>query len=447
MTNVTISHRYMRMAESVRATLSQSLARRRLAPVFSDFYITHLAGMTPLIAVLDTAKIGDHGPYTRPELLHQLSTDLGGMPVYLSNHSGIRYVVLLSQLPKLPRRVDLPPDVPRGKLALGVRFTGQPVVVDWESLKHLAVLGATGSGKSVFLQSLALQACRDEMRLLVSDIDQLTFGMLDGSPHLGAPVARSEQEAFGLVERAIGEFETRAALFVNRPERPQKLSEYNALPGVEPLPRILVILDEASSVLTALGGARGEMGKSLATLGYRGRKFGVHFVFAAQEFTKAVMGPVRDQVGLSVCFRVASGQMAAIMGCKGAERIPESRPGLAISNRHGPMQAYFVEAASLGDSERALPVISDDERVLAERAWFEADGKVSREALMGLGLGQQEARRLQADWRMRGWARNDPARANGLYITPKLVKLLTNRPTQPTLTSPDQPATSPTSPF
>jgi len=132
MNELQISHREMRLAETVSRQLTSALTRRKLTPAFSDFYITRLAGMTPLIAVLDTAKLGDHSPYINAELLHQLSTDLGGLPVYLSNHSGLRYVVLLSPLPKLPRKVELPLDVPRGKLAIGVRFTGQPVLLDWK---------------------------------------------------------------------------------------------------------------------------------------------------------------------------------------------------------------------------------------------------------------------------------------------------------------------------
>src|SRR5512144_495138 len=106
MNELQISHREMRLAETVSRQLTSSLVRRKLTPAFSSFYITRLAGMTPLIAVLDTAKLGDHSPYMSMDLLHQLSTDLGGLPVYLGNHSGIRYVVLLSPLPKLPRKVD-----------------------------------------------------------------------------------------------------------------------------------------------------------------------------------------------------------------------------------------------------------------------------------------------------------------------------------------------------
>jgi hypothetical protein len=434
-----ISQREMRLAETVSRQLTSALMRRKLQPAFSNFYITHLAGMTPLIAVLDTAKIGDHSPYVSADLLHQLSTDLGGLPVYLSNHSGIRYVILLSPLPKLPRRVDLPLDVPRGKLAIGVRFTGQPVLLDWETFLHLAVLGNTGSGKSIFLQSLVSQAIRDEMQLLLSDIDQTTFGMFENHSHLAAPIASTPQEAFGLIEKALSECDRRAELFKTFSERPQKISEYNALAvkqSREPLARMLVVLDEASSVLTALGGAKGAMGQALATLGWRGRKFGIHFVFAAQEFTKDIVGPVRDQVGMTLCFRVRNGQMAERMGCKGAERIPENRPGLAISDRHGPIQTYFVEQSALGVQQSLLPVVTEVEQALFTRAAKETAGRLSIPILVGWGQRERAARQLLENWELRGWVVRDPQRDNARYITAKLAEILpplhgdaSNRPT------------------
>ncbi|MCG2786454.1 MAG: DUF87 domain-containing protein [Anaerolineae bacterium] len=443
MNDLHISQRHMRLAETVSRQLVNALTRRKLQPVFSEFYITHLAGLTPLIAVLDTAKLGDHNPYTSQDLLHQLSTDLGGLPVYLSNHSGIRYVILLSPLPKLPRKVDLPLDIPRGELAVGVRFSGQPVLLEWETLLHLAVLGATGSGKSIFLQSLVLQAVRDEMKILLSDIDQTTFGMLEGHPNLAAPIASTPQEALGLIEQAIAECDRRAELFRQVPERPQKLGEYNALmvkQGKEPLPRVLVVLDEASSVLTALGGAKGAMGQALATLGWRGRKFGIHFVFAAQEFTKDILGPVRDQVGLALCFRVGNAQMAERMGCKGAARIPESRPGLAISNRHGPIQTFFVEQSALGVRQSLLPTLTDLEQTLFTRALAEG-GRLSRARVIEWGsVTEWQARKFLEAWALRGWVSKDAKSDNAFMTTEKIHDLLTNHPTAPTASNPLQPS-------
>lgn len=435
MTDITISHREMRLAETVSRQLSTALVRRKLTPAFSGMYITRLAGMTLLIAVLDISKLGDHGPYISSDLLHQLSTDLGGLPIYLSNHSGIRYVVLLSPLPKLPRKVTLPLDVPRGKLAIGVRFTGQPVLLDWDAFLHLAVLGNTGSGKSIFLQSLVSQAIRDDMQVLLSDIDQTTFGMLEGYANLTAPIATNPKMALELVERAITECDHRSELFKTLPEHPQKLSEYNAQAIKShkgPLPRMLVVLDEASTVLTVLGGAKGAMGQALATLGWRGRKFGIHFVFAAQEFSKDIVGPVRDQVGLTLCFRVRNGQMAERMGCKGAERIPEGRPGLAISDRHGPIQTYFVEQSTLGQRQSLLPTLSELERTLFSRALAEG-GKLPVSNVQEWGrVSEWQARRMVETWAIKGWLAKDSNRDNAFCITPKAQVLLSNHQTAQT---------------
>jgi hypothetical protein len=270
------------------------------------------------------------------------------------------------------------------------------------------------------------------MQMLLSDIDQTTFGMLEGHPSLAAPIAATPQDALGLIEKALAECDRRAELFKTLPERPQKLSEYNALAVKQskaPLPRMLVILDEASTVLTTLGGAKSSMGQALATLGWRGRKFGIHFVFAAQEFTKDIVGPVRDQVGLTLCFRVRNGQMAERMGCKGAERIPENRPGLAISDRYGPIQTYFVEQSVLGYRQNLLPALSDLERSLFTRALAEG-GKLPAAKVQEWGrVSEWQARRLLETWALKGWLAKDANRDNAFCITTKAQALLANQQT------------------
>jgi len=344
-------------------------------------------------------------------------------------------VVLLSALPKLPRKVELPIDFPRGKLALGIRFSGQPVVQDWESFTHMAVIGKSGSGKSVFLRLIIHQAIRNDMKLLLSDIDQASFGMYEEHPALLAPIATTPQSALELVERAIAECDTRANLFKNMPERPEKLSEYNALAvkhSNQPLPRILVVLDEASSVLTALGGSKGAMGQALATLGWRGRKFGVHFIFAAQEFTKDIIGPVREQVGLTICFKVRNSQMAERMNCKGAERIPEGRPGLAVSDLYGPLQTYFIEKPLLSNPLKTLSSLTDMEFSMFQRAQTEG-GKLPTARVQEWGrVSEWQARRLIETWALKGWLSKDANRDNAFCITPKTQVLLSNHQTAQT---------------
>jgi hypothetical protein len=69
----------------------------------------------------------------------------------------------------------------------------------------------------------------------------------------------------------------------------------------------------------------------------------------------------------------------------------------------------------------------------------ETDGKISLEVLMSWSIGHRDARRLQDEWKMRGWAANDPRRKNSLYITPKLADLLPKCQTRQTLPNTFQP--------
>ena len=112
---------------------------------------------------------------------------------------------------------------------------------------------------------------------------------------------------------------------------PESLEEYNRTivrHGGDPLPRLLVVLDAFSALMTTLGGPKSYFANRVAELDWRGRKFGVHLVFAAQDFAKQVVGRVRDQVTAAICFQVRCLEAARAMGCLEAVRIPESRPGL-----------------------------------------------------------------------------------------------------------------------
>lgn len=423
-----ISKREMRQAESVSAAISAALERRGMKAAFRAFYLTRLGGLTLHISVLDAQQIGDHARYINPQLLHQLRTELRGMPVYLSNTNGIRYVTLMSGLPRLPKRVPLPPDVPAERVMLGVQISGAPVGASWESLRHIAVLGISGSGKSAFLRLLAHQAVRGGMRLALADLDGSTFAGLAEHPALVAPLAETPSAARDLVQLALAECDRRAKLY-RQAGGVDNLTDYNrrmVKTGGETLPRWLVALDEASAVLTAMGGGRGALGQTLAMLGWRGRKFGVHFVFAAQEFTKEAVGAVREQAGLAVCFRVRSEEMARRMGCAGASRIPESRPGLAVTDRWGVIQTYYADIP-----QRLEPALKDRERSLFLRC-LQTGGVITRERVMAWGeMSEWQARKELERWALCGWAAKDKKRNNAYTLTDKIKRLLSNAPTSP----------------
>jgi hypothetical protein len=257
--------------------------------------------------------------------------------------------------------------------------------------------------------------------------------MLAEHPLLFAPIAASPQEALELILKALAECDRRAALYKSTPSFPENMDEYNALAvkaGKEPLTRILVMLDESSSVFKAMGGGSGELAGRIAELGWRGRKFGIHFIFGAQEFTKDLVGAVREQVNMSIAFRVkpTSAQMAKAIGCTNAHRIPANRPGFAIVDRFGPMQSYFVPKALLLSSGTIIKdALSDFEQNLFSRAIESSQGNLSLNRISEWGrISQRQARKLQETWALRGWLLKDASNSNSFYLTAKARNLCAN---------------------
>ena len=265
---VQISARLQREAKAVSLKAPALLERRGLQAAFSDWLLTQDRGLTWLFGVLDVTQVERLERYTQQALLHHLSTDLGGVPVYLSNSSGLRFAFLLSGKPSLPRKVAFP-GVERGYALIGEGLTGT-VGVRWERLLHLLVAGMSGSGKSTFLRALVYQALAEGFSLGLGDLDGVTFPMLEEHPQLLTQIAHTPEEMLALVQRALGECDHRDALYRQTPGFPEKLEEYNAIAGregLEVLPRVLIVLDEYNSAVLASGGAKGPLGEAAALLG------------------------------------------------------------------------------------------------------------------------------------------------------------------------------------
>lgn len=431
--NLGILRRDVLQAERVASQLAATMSQRGLVPAFQAHYLTRYAGILLLVSELDVSKLDRMERYASEDLLHQISANLQGIKVYLSNTTGLRYVFPLSKPRGLPRRIDLPADAERGKLALGVNYLGNRVAVRWEELGHMLVAGMTGSGKSMFLRLVVHQALRDGMGLMLADIDQATFPMLANHPALQAPIAVNTAQTLDLIRKTLEECDHRAALFQSMPGYPEHLDEYNKLAvkaGREPLPRLLLVLDEFSATLSALGGGRGDAAQLLAAIGFRGRKFGISIVFAAHEFTKDQVGLLRDQVRSVIMLRVQSREMAKRMNCEGAERISSNHPGLAVTNRWGPMQSYFLDKGALinGGGSQLLGngmSLTPLEANIFHAALNETDGLLTRNHIMRwCESSEWQTRKWLEAWALRGWIAKDPHRNNAYAVTPKLREAL-----------------------
>jgi hypothetical protein len=289
------------------------------------------------------------------------------------------------------------------------------------------VVGKTGTGKSVFLRLLAYQALADGSQLLLSDLDSTTFPMLQGHPSLLAPITATVEDAGSLVSLALAECDYRASLFATAPNYPENLKQYNAICQAEPLPEIVVIFDEFNATVASQGGARGKLAQAVASLGWRGRKFGVRLVFAAQAFDKQIVGAVRDQVGDVIAFRVDTQQTARNCGVAGAHSLP-GIPGRAMSREQGVFQSYLLDRTELinlgGQGSQGKSPLPDDMLSLVRWALEENDGYLPLAAIQERGgLGQYAARELASEWERRGWLGKDAHANNRRFVKPELEKL------------------------
>jgi energy-coupling factor transporter ATP-binding protein EcfA2 len=421
--------RYIPHARALTAAVISVLTVRGLPPLISSVKIAETEhGDVWAFVVLDVKQIARMEAYTTQDVLHQIGTVLKGRMPVICNHTGLGYGFSMGKRRSLPAKIEFP-GVQDGVLQIGRSLHGD-VHPDWDELGHVLVAGMTGSGKSVLLRSIAHQGIAQGGGVVVADLDGATLPMLDGHPSLLRPIARTPQDVAALVQWLLGECDHRAALYSAVDGFPENLNEYNAQvvkKAQPPLPPILVILDEYSATITALGGANGEFAGQVAQLAWRGRKFGIRAVLAAQDFSKQVIGRVRDQIGTTICFRIRSQETARTLGLTAATRIPANRPGLAVTDRWGMVQTYLLPKQVLLAQDTVA--LDPRERALLERAQRETGGRLSIPILVGWGIRERAARRALEHWEQRGWVLRDPERDNARYITHKLTEIMSNRQT------------------
>jgi hypothetical protein len=381
--------------------------------------------------------------YESEATARRLSDALDGLPVVITRKQGLRYIIPLNGRPQLPRMAPLPENARSGIVSIGVRHNGKTIAKPWSVIGHTMAAGKTRSGKSAFLRLMAYQALRDDFLLAISDNDLTTFPMLNGHPALFAPIATDPFLSYALIEKVNAECDSRAMQFKSMEGYPETLEEYNKIslkngrPTIKPM---LVILDEVSNTIIRSGSKQKQFTSIFGALGMRTLKFGIHIIFAAHEFTKDQIGLIRPQCETVLCFRNEAEQMSALMGCPGAEKIKQDRQGMAVTNKWGKLQTFYLDKVRMGGGrltmdDGPLTVIGERESELVKRSMAEAEGRMSIPLLMEWGLQEREARSLVERWELRGWLEKKPSEDNARFITGKLADLLSNRQTGQTVSN------------
>ncbi|MPW13252.1 DNA translocase FtsK [Lactobacillus delbrueckii] len=215
---------------------------------------------------------------------------------------------------------------------LGKDVTGQIISADLTKMPHLLVAGSTGSGKSVaintILTSILMKARPDEVKLVLIDPKMVELSVYSGVPHLMIPVVTDSRLASKALKKVVDEMERRYKLFAagsvrNMGEYNRKVAENNkdtSRPVMEPLPYILVVVDELSDLMM-VGGH--DVENSIVRLGQMARAAGIHMILATQRpSVDVITGLIKANVPSRISFAVSSGvDSRTILDQVGAEKL------------------------------------------------------------------------------------------------------------------------------
>jgi len=263
-------------------------------------------------------------------------------------------------------------------LALGKDIGGRPVVVDLQKMPHLLVAGTTGSGKSVALNAMVLsllyKATARDVRMIMIDPKMLELSVYEGIPHLLAPVVTDMKEAANALRWCVAEMERRYKLMAavgvrnlagfnkkvkdeeakGRPlsdplfKQPEGSTEPMPIPTLEPLPYVVVIIDEFADMMMIVGKKVEEL---IARLAQKARAAGVHLILATQRpSVDVITGLIKANIPTRIAFQVSSKiDSRTILDQSGAETLLGHGdmlylpPGTATPER--------VHGAFVGDDE------------------------------------------------------------------------------------------------
>jgi uncharacterized membrane protein len=429
-----LANRYLSEARYVATRIVSALKDCKRNPVFREFVVTEHEEHIILFAVLDELHLGEPvSLYLSEDVLHQISTLTRGKRVAASNHNGARYAVLLSAPPVLPKTTAFPDALERDVFPLGMGRRG-PIQLHAERLLNILVGGASRSGKSNFELGLAYTALHNGYQLYLADPQEITFSN-NWNSLCATPVASSKADFIRLLETLQQEMTRRGVLFksVTKPGglQVQKIEEYNRLVP-RPLPRAFLIVDEANTFMDRRG-----VSETVADIARQSLKYGIHLVIAAHSWrSQDVPRGLSANFATRVSFRVNDDTSASVVldsNDWGRKAMHLSLPGRGILRLDGGMiqefQAYHLpeeRLAALLTSGAPVNVspLSDDERILVQRALQETGGRMTQEDLLAWGLQPRPARRLAETWERKGWLAQDPNRKNARYVTSALLELL-----------------------
>lgn len=235
-------------------------------------------------------------------------------------------------------------------VALGTDVTNQPVAVDINAMPHILIAGATGSGKSValnsFLCSILFRASPQEVRLILVDPKRVELTWYKDIPHLLTPVIVESKQVIASLNWAVHEMENRYKLLHDVGVR--EIAGYNEVAGHAAMYHIVIVIDELADVMMY---APAEVEEAVTRIAQMARAVGIHLVLATQRPSVDVLtGLIKANIPARIAFNVSSmTDSRVILDTPGAEKLLGKGDMLFISpDRAKPIR---VQGTYVSDKE------------------------------------------------------------------------------------------------
>lgn len=213
---------------------------------------------------------------------------------------------------------------------LGRDVGGDVILCDLSKMPHILIAGATGSGKSVCINSILIsllyRSSPEDLRFLMIDPKIVELNVYNGIPHLMHPVVTDPEKAYGVLNFAVREMEKRYRLFADRKVR--ELDSYNEAvrkisdPDEEerPLPRIVIVIDELADLMAV---TQHQVEDAISRLMAKARAVGIHVIIATQRpSVDVITGVIKANIPSRIAFAVASQvDSRTIIDSGGAEKL------------------------------------------------------------------------------------------------------------------------------
>ena len=270
--------------------------------------------------------------------------------IEVPNHSS--RPVLLSEILQSAGFMELESPL---SVALGLDIAGNPIVTDLKKMPHGLIAGATGSGKSVcintMLVSLLYKAHPDEVKLLLIDPKMVELAPYNRIPHLVSPVITDVKAATASLKWAVEEMERRYELFAHTGVR--DISRFNELAEKhrrfsDKLPYIVIVIDELADLMMM---APGDVEEAICRIAQKARACGIHLIIATQRpSVDVITGLIKANVPTRIAFSVSSQvDSRTIIDIGGAEKLLGRGDMLFLEN--GSSKPFRLQGNFVTDNE------------------------------------------------------------------------------------------------